>query len=392
MSLVDKIKSLFGQKERGNSAAITSPVAVVAEPIREVLPVNGSNGNFVYHNGVGISARGEIGNLSERDVIDNISGGNETSQDPANEQERADFLNKLGIVLNLVAEHPLELNIGDPSLGYLYHNPYREAEELAWRGKDPREALAAVHSSSKSLELDLFSDKIPDNLVQQFRDYVLRKTAKIMQRPWMNYSSFEMQRIYQSLSEQEREGIRELLKDAYSKFIKSPSVRGEPLSPKRENRILRTYDSRRYENNIPRLLKEASTKARAGDVRKTLEELAKVEKKAAGDWTKEIFEIYKLAYRVNFESAINKAEREFVKQRPEKGMKYLKQAELYAQEIGIPLKADNPSSLRSQLNPKAFVNYQQYMDMQKERIDLQRERTKVLYSITAHCQSKEGVN
>jgi len=180
------------------------------------------------------------------------------------------------------------------------------------------------------------------------------------------YTRQAIAEIYTTLTSLQQAELRDAMRAGFDRFIETRYAR----SPQRENEILRRYDTRRNDDNIATLLGKAQAKARAGDIEKTVDVLAKVERKACGDWTPEIFDTLRAAYQTNFDYVMEKAERAFAKHQPERGMRYLQRAEQYACEIGLPFRANKPAVVEDYLHSKAFATYEHALQLRARRAEL----------------------
>ena len=257
----------------------------------------------------------------------------------------------------------IALEVAASRAGESYNSPYILASELAWRGKDPRKALERLRSPGTDITTSLSNASLPPS-AQDFVDSALRETARLMSERM--YTRQAIAQVYTALTQPQQAELRDAMRAGFDSFIKTRYAR----SPQRENKILRTYDTRRNDDNITTLLEKAQAKARAGDIEKTVDVLTQVERKACGDWTPEIFDTLRTAYQTNFDYMTEKAERAFTKHQPERGMRYLQRAEQHAREIGLPFRANRPATVEHYLHTRAFATYEDALQLRARRAEL----------------------
>jgi len=277
-----------------------------------------------------------------------------------NSQRNQEFLRNLRL--------SVECTIGSYDVD---ENLYWRAEDTARKGKDPRQLLRAIEFPDSTRPYQLAKTDINTGpLASEFARKSFLKANKFGSPGYTPGN--DLRTIGKSLTDEQKQEVLDIMNNGFECYL---NQRGR-VTNGRINKILRFYDEGRQEHNIQNLLKKARVRARAGNIESTLDVLEQIERRATGDWTNEIFDVYSQAYQARFNSQIEKAERAFVKSRYARGMEHLARAEQYAREIGLPFKASDPSSIKKYLTKRSFDSYAQTSKLYRTLISMLEQVTR----------------
>ncbi len=266
------------------------------------------------------------------------------------EQQRIEFLNAYAtaalIVNRTTRSEEIELF------------SFRMAEE-ARRGKDPRTLLNLTEVSDTilpALKQDVQNSPETAFLLNEYKENVLKQVGRFYTDTFYSKKPrkpIELIENLKNVSEEDKDKLAGIIS------IEAPKYIQENLKylQSKINRALKIYDVKRKKHNIVEILNKAKTSATAGDIEKTQTRLGSVKFRATADWSKEMQEVAKLAYKTNFDRNIEKANKAFGKEKVSSGFNFLKEAQIYAKDAGIKFDANNSEIFRKYLSKNGLRTY-----------------------------------